>query len=263
MPRDPAISSVVPGTPESWFGAYDWRVNGTMEGSEWGPVTRAVLDVAYGPNPDKRPSMAWFRTRKGRGYGKYDNKSHGTPHKMNAAEFWTVRKAFMERYGVEYVGVDEAAPPDAEAQQEQARANFAVAASTLCPLLVLGIWWKRATSEGALAGMLAGLAVCLYYMLAPRYIPFTFYETSSFFSNASADESARYAALRQAYYLADEGARAAALASWEETARAIRSCQGTQDGATSASGPGTRSTAPGTGSPSALPGPTKNPTSHS
>jgi transketolase len=43
---DPAISSVVPGTPESWFNAYSWRVTGTMEGSEWGPVTRAVLEAA-------------------------------------------------------------------------------------------------------------------------------------------------------------------------------------------------------------------------
>ena len=69
--------------------------------------------------------------------------------------------------------------------------------------------------------MLAGLAVCLYYMLAPRYIPFAFYETSSFLSNATPDEAARYAALRQGYYLADEAARAAALGGWEEAARAV------------------------------------------
>ncbi|HET8570842.1 MAG TPA: transketolase [Candidatus Limnocylindria bacterium] len=128
---DPAISSVVPGTPESWFKAYDWRVNGTMDGSEWGPVTRAVLDAAHGPNPNRRPSMAWFHTRKGRGYGKYDNKSHGSPHAMNSEPFWTVRKAFMEKYGVQYTGVDKPAPDDKAAQQEQARANFAVAMSVL------------------------------------------------------------------------------------------------------------------------------------
>jgi cation/acetate symporter len=98
---------------------------------------------------------------------------------------------------------------------------FSLAASALLPALLLGIWWKRATGDGALAGMLAGLAVCLYYMLAPRYIPFTFYETSSFLSNATPDEAVRYAALRQGYYLADEAARAAALAAWEETARAV------------------------------------------
>jgi cation/acetate symporter len=33
---------------------------------------------------------------------------------------------------------------------------FAVAASTLCPLLVLGIWWRRLTDAGAIAGMVAG-----------------------------------------------------------------------------------------------------------
>ena len=128
---DPAVSSVVPGTPASWFGAYDWRVTGTMEGSEWGPVTRAVLEAARGENPERRPSVAWFKTRKGRGYGKYDNKSHGTPHPMNSPEFWAVRKGFMDRHGVEYAGVDELAPTDAAEREAQARHNFEVAMGVL------------------------------------------------------------------------------------------------------------------------------------
>lgn len=33
---------------------------------------------------------------------------------------------------------------------------FAVAASTLCPLLVLGIWWRGLTPAGAIAGMIVG-----------------------------------------------------------------------------------------------------------
>jgi Na+(H+)/acetate symporter ActP len=33
---------------------------------------------------------------------------------------------------------------------------FAVAASTFCPLLVLGIWWRGLTDRGAISGMLAG-----------------------------------------------------------------------------------------------------------
>jgi Na+(H+)/acetate symporter ActP len=33
---------------------------------------------------------------------------------------------------------------------------FAVAASTFCPLLVLGIWWRGLTAAGAAAGLLAG-----------------------------------------------------------------------------------------------------------
>jgi Na+(H+)/acetate symporter ActP len=33
---------------------------------------------------------------------------------------------------------------------------FAVAASTFCPLLVLGIWWRGLTAQGAVAGVLVG-----------------------------------------------------------------------------------------------------------
>ena len=34
--------------------------------------------------------------------------------------------------------------------------SFAVAASSFCPLLVLGIWWRGLTDLGAAAGILAG-----------------------------------------------------------------------------------------------------------
>jgi cation/acetate symporter len=98
---------------------------------------------------------------------------------------------------------------------------FSLAASAFLPALLLGVWWKRATAEGALAGMLAGLVVCLYYMLAPHYIPFAFYETSSFLSNATQDAASRYETLRQSYYLAGETGRAAALSAWEEVVRPL------------------------------------------
>ena len=110
---DVAIHEVVHGTPPDWFTPYGWRVNGTEQGSEWDPVTRAVLEAARGENPDRVPSMAWFKTRKGRGYGKYDNKSHGSPHAMNSPEFWAVRHEFMDALRRQYEGVDEAAPTDA------------------------------------------------------------------------------------------------------------------------------------------------------
>jgi cation/acetate symporter len=44
-------------------------------------------------------------------------------------------------------------------------AAFSLAASSLFPVLVLGVFWKRTTQLGAVAGMLAGLAVCIYYIL--------------------------------------------------------------------------------------------------
>jgi transketolase len=134
------LSSVVYGTPQSWFESYGWRVGGTEQGSEWPAVTRAVLEAARGDNPERLPSMAWFKTRKGRGYGKYDAKSHGTPFPMNAPEFWAVRKQFMARYGVAYEGVDEPAPADPAERAAQARANFEVAYSVMARDQALVDW---------------------------------------------------------------------------------------------------------------------------
>ena len=124
-------SAVVHGTPIDWFKPYGWRVTGTEDGMEWGPVTRAVLDAARGANPSAVPSMAWFRTRKGRGYGKYDAASHGTPHKQHSAEFWAVRREFAARYGVTYRGMDEPATGDTAALAAEANANFTAALSVL------------------------------------------------------------------------------------------------------------------------------------
>ena len=128
---DNAVSSVVHGSPELWFKPYGWKVVGTDCGSEWAPVARAVLDAARGENPESVPSVAWFKTRKGRGYLKYDNKSHGAAHAMNSEPFWTLRKEFMQKYGVEYVGVDQPAPEDASARMDQAAQNFQIALTVL------------------------------------------------------------------------------------------------------------------------------------
>ncbi len=125
------LSSVVSGTPSDWFAPYGWRVVGADRGSEWGDVTRAVLDAAVGENPLETPTVAWFKTRKGRGYGKYDASSHGTPWPLNAPQFWEVRQRFMEKYGVEYRGAGQPAPEDPAARREQARANLEVALSVL------------------------------------------------------------------------------------------------------------------------------------
>jgi cation/acetate symporter len=45
-------------------------------------------------------------------------------------------------------------------------AAFSFAGSTFFPLLVLGIFWRRANAWGAIAGLLAGLAVTGYYMVS-------------------------------------------------------------------------------------------------
>ena len=124
------LSSVVAGTPPDWFAPYGWRVLGTEHGMEWAPVTRTVLDTVCG-DPGGVPNVAWFKTIKGRGYGKEGAASHGTPWPMNAEQFWAVRKQFMARHGVTYEGVDSPAPAGQEAVQAQAAANLRVAMSVL------------------------------------------------------------------------------------------------------------------------------------
>ncbi len=46
---------------------------------------------------------------------------------------------------------------------------FSIAASGLFPALVLGIWWKRTTAAGAVAGMVAGFGVCLFYLIGTQF----------------------------------------------------------------------------------------------
>ena len=50
-------------------------------------------------------------------------------------------------------------------------AAFSLAASSFFPVLVLGVFWKRANKWGAIAGMSAGLGVCFYYMTRDLSVP--------------------------------------------------------------------------------------------
>lgn len=45
-------------------------------------------------------------------------------------------------------------------------ASFSIAASAFVPAMLLGLYWKGATRQGAVWGMLAGLGITLYYMVA-------------------------------------------------------------------------------------------------
>jgi cation/acetate symporter len=48
---------------------------------------------------------------------------------------------------------------------------FSLAAGGLFPALVLGVWWKRCTKQGAIWGMAAGFGMTLLYLLVTRYFP--------------------------------------------------------------------------------------------
>jgi transketolase len=128
---DNPVSSYVHGSPRDWFESHGWRVSEAEDGADWESVTRALMDVVHGDNPDDRPGMMFMRTKKGRDYYKYDNKSHGSPHKMNHELFWKTKKDFMDKYGVEFAGYGEGAPEGAEAIREQQRANLEVVANLI------------------------------------------------------------------------------------------------------------------------------------
>ncbi len=119
-----AASAVVPGTPEDWFAPYGWRVVGTEHGSDFEHVNRALVDCIHGDNPPNVPRICWLKTRKGRGYLKYDFASHGAPHKSNSEIYWETKKPFMEKYGIEFEGYGEPRPEDPDAFHRQAEANF-------------------------------------------------------------------------------------------------------------------------------------------
>ncbi|HEY72529.1 MAG TPA: transketolase [Thermoflexia bacterium] len=121
---DHPVSSAVYGTPADWFGSHGWRVFGAEQGSEWGAVTRALLSMAMEPNPDRAPSVTWLKTRKGREYLKYDNKSHGSPHEINSDLFWETKHTFAEKYGVTFTNFGGPAPQDPAALRAEFEANL-------------------------------------------------------------------------------------------------------------------------------------------
>ena len=74
--------------------------------------------------------------------------------------FWARAAATL---AVALAGIVALHPPGAVA--ETVALAFGLAASSFFPVLVLGIFWTRATKEGAMAGMLAGVAVTGAYVL--------------------------------------------------------------------------------------------------
>jgi len=128
---DHTISSVVYGTPTDWFASHGWRVNGTEDGMQWETVTRTLLEMVYGENEKKVPNIAWFKTRKGRDYNKYDNASHGVPHPMNSQPYWDTKRQFAEKYDVQFTNIGGPAPTDPVAWQDEFRANLQAVMSVL------------------------------------------------------------------------------------------------------------------------------------
>jgi len=125
------VSHIVNGGPREWFEPYGWHVHEAENGSDWSQVTRGMTELVQGENPALRPGMLFGKTRKGRGYYKYDNVSHGAPHKLNDEKFWQCRQDFAEKYGVEWHGTGQPAPEGADDFRKQFGDNLNVALDLL------------------------------------------------------------------------------------------------------------------------------------
>ncbi|MCO5156974.1 MAG: cation acetate symporter [Aquamicrobium sp.] len=106
---------------------------------------------------------------------------------------------------------------------------FSLAAAGLFPALVLGVWWKRTNGTGAVAGIIAGFGICLYYLLGTRYGAVGFVETWSWLSSATPEQMARFAELKAAYAAATGDAQAAAWTALDSYAQTIASWWGVKN----------------------------------
>ena len=121
---DRPFSSIVYGTPEDWFGSHGLHVEGTMNGEDWESLINAYYKLLVKKaNPDQ-PKVLYARMRKGRGYYKFDNASHGAAHKRNSELFWKTKGDFAEKYNVEFECFGEQAPEYWNEQVDQAKSLF-------------------------------------------------------------------------------------------------------------------------------------------
>jgi transketolase len=118
-----ANSEVVHGTPVDWFEPYGWRVAGTTEGEDYAEITKALLEIVCAEKTDGRPGCVWVKTRKGRGYYKFDYHSHGAAHKRNSELFWKCREDFAKKYGVKFDGHGDTTDPGESKCREQTEAG--------------------------------------------------------------------------------------------------------------------------------------------
>lgn len=101
-----------------------------------------------------------------------------------------------------------------------------LAAASLMPVFVLALWWRRATAAGALAGLLAGAGLTLYYLVGTRYFPVGFYDLWQSLSPAGVGAERKLVALREAWAAADDAHKAAAWQALVAQARGMASWWG-------------------------------------
>ena len=125
------FSSIVSSTPQELFETSGWHVEGTNDNEDWSSFTEAYYDLLVGNAKDNIPKMIYAKSRKGRGYHVFDEKSHGVPHKRNSELFWKTKADFEEKYDVSFSNSGEIGAETRNEQVEQARNYFETVISVL------------------------------------------------------------------------------------------------------------------------------------
>ena len=118
------FSSIVKSTPQELFETSGWHVEGTDDNEDWESFTKAYYDLLVGKAKKNIPKMVYAKSRKGRGYHVFDEKSHGVPHKRNSDLFWKTKEDFAKKYDVSFSNFGEEAGDSRQDQVEQARTYF-------------------------------------------------------------------------------------------------------------------------------------------
>jgi cation/acetate symporter len=99
--------------------------------------------------------------------------SHDIYYKMLDPNAPTVRRLTVARILLFIVAVGAAYTASTRPSDILAMVGwaFSLAMAGNFPALVMGIWWKRATTAGAISGIIAGFGLCIFYLLVTRYFP--------------------------------------------------------------------------------------------
>lgn len=113
---------------------------------------------------------------------------------------------------------------------------MALAAGGLAPVLLAGVWSRRATAAAAVLGIVTGAAATTYYIVATQFFPVAFYELWGGLSSAGYGVIADYEAARDALGAAGAAEREAARMTFDDAARAVANWWGLRDEAAGALG---------------------------
>ena len=99
--------------------------------------------------------------------------SHDVYYKMLDPNAPTVRRLLVARVLLFFVAVAAAYTASTRPSDILAMVGwaFSLAMAGNFPALIMGVWWKRTTAAGAIAGIIAGFGLCLFYLVVTRYFP--------------------------------------------------------------------------------------------